>query len=75
MTDTTVKLEERPQHELLQRMNELKAKGNGSPTNLNDADLEELVCIFAQLRRRSSGPPKSSSKKSAAAAGALEDLL
>lgn len=81
MTDTTTNgaqrpLEEWSQGELLARHAELIRKGNGTAQGLDDPDLEQLVAIFAVMRRRSSGPP--SAKKTTGTRkpeGALEDML
>ena len=52
-----LELDKLSQSDLLARRAELIAKGNGGAKDLDDGDLEELVSIFALLRRRSSGPP------------------
>lgn len=78
MSDTSttdLPVDQRSQSDLLARHAELIRKGNGNPKDLSDTDLEELVAIFATLRRRSSGPPSAKKKSSSAPAGALEDLL
>lgn len=74
MTDAA--LAERPLHELHARHAELIAKGNGNPKDLSDTDLEELVGIFAALRRRSSGPPSAKKKTASSTEGKpLDELL
>lgn len=63
MTIDHVALEALPPGDLLNRRQALIDKGRGSPANLGDSDLEELVTIYALLRRRSSGPPALKIKK------------
>lgn len=70
-----VPVDQRSLSDIHLRHAELIAKGNGNPKNLANGELEELVEIFAVLRRRSSGPPSAKAKKPLAPAGALEDLL
>ena len=61
--------------EVQARHAELIAKGKGSAQNLGDTDLEELVQIFAVLRRRSSGPPTAKKTKSSGPEKPLDELL
>lgn len=69
------RLDAMPLGEIQARHAELIRKGNGNPKDLGDGELEELVQIFATLRRRSSGPPSAKAAKSKGPEGALEDLL
>lgn len=61
-----VEIESMDQPQLLARRAALVALG--TPAQLSNTDLQELVTIHNLLRRRSSGPPSASKSKSRAAA-------